>query len=228
MRSQPLGERSPLRNRVSPFTKCLVANLLSPRQRPGAHRGLLFSLPQANLWVWRPLETGVSCTHVGYVHTHTGMHTHTTASLFSEEAFPQVIVAIQPSLLSRGHFWGSHSLVDTSLSLAMDVGESWGPALQPRGIFQERLCRGWQSYSGGRTLPFSSPGEHSLRAPGDDPTAEEVDLLQVGEEGVQRGARGCQPCAHLHQHRHSGSHSGTSTTVHSGTERHSRLHTSKT
>lgn len=47
-----------------------------PRQRPGAHSGLLFSLPQANLWVWSPLEMGVSCTCVGQVYTHIHACTH--------------------------------------------------------------------------------------------------------------------------------------------------------
>ena len=38
------------------------------------------------------------------------------------------------------------------LSLAVDVGKSWGPALQPRGIFHERQGRGWQP---GPSPPFS-------------------------------------------------------------------------
>ena len=100
---QACWERGLTCKTVSPFTKCLVANLLSPRQRPGAHRGLLFSLPQANLRGWRPLETGVSCTHVGDVHTHTGMRTHTPAS-FSEEVFPRVILGHPTLPFSRGHF----------------------------------------------------------------------------------------------------------------------------
>lgn len=132
-------------------TECLLSLSVplqispSPKTKAGGPKGLLFSLPQANLWVWSPLEVGLSCARVGHVHTHARMHARKPASFF-EEVFPQGRKEVlgHPALpFSRGHFWGSRSLADTSLSLAMGVGRSWGPALQLGGIFQKGQGRGW-------------------------------------------------------------------------------------
>lgn len=123
MLSQPQGvrgERAHLRNGVSPFKKCLVANFsLSQDKSQGptknfcflCHSGRLISRSRAP-WRW------------GHMHTccaRARARARTHASSLGE-ILPQGrrrSLAAQFSFFSRGHFWGSHSLVDAFPPLAM-------------------------------------------------------------------------------------------------------------
>lgn len=136
-----------------------------PRQSQGPQKGFCFLCHSGRL-ISRsggaPLGDGGSKAHVG-------MHSHMPASSFGD-ILPQ---GRKEALSSRGHFWGSHSLVDTSPPPAIGPDKSWGPAFQLEGIFQERQSKGNQSPLSALSKwppdpPLPSPGEYAFRAPGDD------------------------------------------------------------
>lgn len=90
---------------------------------------------------------------------HTGVHTY--ACLCLQIRRPSVTL---PSIFSpRGQFWGSPSLANTFLLLAMGSGKSWGPPLQLGGIFQEG--RGKVGYQGLSTSPLKMASNWGLPFP---------------------------------------------------------------
>lgn len=177
-----------------------------PRQSQGPQKGFCFPCHSGRLIS----RSGAPPPPDGGSKAHMGMHSHMPASSFGD-ILPQgrkEVLGHPTFLFSRGHFWGSHSLVDTSLPPAIGPDKSWGPMLQLEEMFQEGQGKGNQGPPSALSRwppdpPFPSPGEQAFRAPGHDRWQGLVHcrgsgFIAVGEERVNDGSGRSPASAHLH------------------------------